>query len=52
MKFELVPDIGCVGLIGLLYKADDEEYPELLANLDSDEINELYMTLRRYFHDV
>lgn len=52
MKFELVPDIGCIGLVSLLYKSDEEEYPELLANLSDEEIDELYMTLRKWFRDV
>lgn len=51
-RFELIPDIGCIGLVGLLYKEDSEPIPELIANLDIDELDELQAIINKYLDDT
>ena len=50
-RFELIPDIGCIGLVGILYKEDSAKYPELIVNLDVDELKELELTIGKYLNE-
>lgn len=50
-KFELTPDIGCIGCIGLLYDNDEDDVPELVANIFPEDLKDLKLCVDKYLND-
>lgn len=51
IKFELLPDIGCIGCIGLLYDNDEDDVPELVANIFPEDLKDLKLCVDKYLND-
>jgi hypothetical protein len=51
MKFELIPNIGCIGCIGLLYDNDEDDVPELIANIFPEDLKDLKLCVDKYLND-
>lgn len=52
MKFELLPDIGCIGCIGLLYDNNEDGIPELIANIFPEDLKDLKFCVDKYINDT
>ena len=52
MKFELIPDIGCIGCVGLLYDNDEDDVPELIANIFWEDLPDLKLCVDKFLNDT